>query len=59
MIANRAHTRGFRAILPKVQKTMDWMVERTGFEPSRPLIGVTAKARAEVKAALDEDAVYA
>ena len=27
MIANRAHTRGFRAILPKVQKTMDWMVD--------------------------------
>src|SRR5216683_855670 len=29
MIANRAHTRGFRAILPKVQKTMDWMVDQT------------------------------
>jgi hypothetical protein len=27
MIANRAHTRGIRAILPKVQKTMDWMVD--------------------------------
>jgi len=27
MIANRTHTRGFRAILPKVQKTMDWMVD--------------------------------
>jgi len=29
MIANRTHTRGFRAILPKVQKTMDWMVDQT------------------------------
>ena len=36
MIANRAHTRGFRAILQDVRKPRDWMVVQAGFELTAP-----------------------
>ena len=37
-IANRAQTRGFRAILRNERKLEDWMVEQKGFEPSTPTL---------------------
>ena len=39
LIANRAHTRAFPAILRDVRKLRDWMVEQKGFELAAPMIG--------------------
>jgi hypothetical protein len=33
VIANRAHTHGFRSIFRDVRKLSGWMVVRVGFEP--------------------------
>ena len=55
MIANRAHTRGFRAILRKVRKLTDWMVEQAGFEPATPGSGMFGKLSATLAQYLAED----